>query len=258
MRSPVGLVKLGCASWVVPSPDAIASTSSRSIVSGVRVRPQFAERLAHRFAARDAPELLRGAVGVHEPPLRGVLHHDRDRHVVENLVEEIPLPLDFAFDRLQLADVLDGRNPPAVGHRPIGYAQLRLAVERLHDMDQHAAGARVLDQLGKHLLRIARVAAGRLAPVEQLEQRHADQVVGRKLHEVDVALVEHDDAAFRIEHAQPLLHALERRVELLLGIASRFARALTACNIVACVHAACRNAARWRAFDGAGVGRTHR
>src|SRR5262245_59099420 len=70
-----------------------------------RVREQLAERLADRLAAGKPPKLLGCTVDVHDPPLCRLLDHDRDRNVVEDLVEEVAPASGLALDRFQFADV---------------------------------------------------------------------------------------------------------------------------------------------------------
>ena len=61
----------------------------------------------------------------------------------------------------------------------------------------------------------------------------AHEILSRKTHHVDVALVEQDDPPFCIEHAKAMHHVVERGVQLQLLLSDSFSASCCACDSVA-------------------------
>ena len=119
---------------------------------------------------------------------------------------------DLRLRLLPLRDVLEGRNPAAGFHR-LGDNPHRPSA-LLQDPGRAPAGLCIRNQPGEELLgRVSVPATGRILRLQDVEQQSSPQFQIRPSEHRHVALVEQQDAAFGVEHAQALRHVLQRRVE---------------------------------------------
>ena len=190
---------------------------------GARLRNDFTQRLADRRFSREAPERLGRTIGEYELPFDGVLHHHHGRNVVENLVEELPLPFALLFELRLLGDVLEGRHPAAIRHRLIDDAE-DPPIMRLSGLGVGPAGARIGKHFGKDRVGIAGITSRRMPPAEELEQGHTDEFAHRHAGDVGVALVAQHDLAVGIEHGKRLNHVVQGDIQLQLLLAKQASR----------------------------------
>ena len=125
---------------------------------------------------------------------------------------------------LPLGDVFERGDPAPAAHRLIDDA------DRTSVLDDHpcrgVASLRLGDQAGHQFLGIAVPLPGRSQVGENVDQQAALERHAGPPHHLAVTLVEQQDAALRIEHAESLRHVFERRVQhhlLLVKLALRAA-----------------------------------
>ena len=81
-------------------------------------RKDVGGRPAENFRARQPPLIFARAIDQYEPPVAGLLHKNRDRHIFHDQIEEIPVAVALALRGDPVRDVLVRRHPSAIGHRP--------------------------------------------------------------------------------------------------------------------------------------------
>ncbi|MGY3419880.1 hypothetical protein ACVWZW_000355 [Bradyrhizobium sp. F1.13.4] len=118
---------------------------------------------------------------------------------------------DLGLGLQPFGDVLEGRDPAAALHRLVDDPDG--AAEPGHDVGRGPAFARVGDEAGEEFAGIALPLTLCLLLPQHVDQQPAgEQGVGAAEHR-GIPLVEQDDLAVRVEHAQSLRHVLERRVQ---------------------------------------------
>ena len=111
---------------------------------------------------------------------------------------------DLFLGRLPFGDVLECGNPSAALHGLIDHAERTpAAIQRLgHGL----AGSGVRYHRIEELIGIAIPFAGHFQFAQDVDQQAALKRHAGPVHQFDVALVEQEDAALRIEHAKSLRH----------------------------------------------------
>ena len=112
---------------------------------------------------------------------------------------------------LPFGDVLECRDPAAALHRLIDDADRTSVLDDCPG--RGVAGVRFRHQSGNKLRGIAVPLTDRLLVLENIGQQTALELQTAPAHHLAVALVEQQNAAFRIEHAEPLRHVFERGIQ---------------------------------------------
>ena len=135
------------------------------------------------------------------------------RHLRDRLIVALELDAQIVFALLALGDVVDQRDPAAIGQRAVIHREgaparhLPQQAERL--AARHHVEAPPLD-----LLELFRRIVAALAGVpDQVGHRDADpRDLGRQVEQFEEAPVEQGQPLLGIDHAQPVRHAGERRL----------------------------------------------
>ena len=173
--------------------------------------------VAHRDADADnvfgeAEHLEEARIEQHDAML-GIDRAKPVRHVIDRLVEALELHAHRVVLALALGDVLDQRHPSAAGDRAIvhreGAPARHLAQQAERQPARHHVGAAALDQLELR----GREISLRRRMRDQVGHRHADaRDLRREVVHFEEALVEEHEPLLRIDHAQAMRHAGERRL----------------------------------------------
>ena len=135
------------------------------------------------------------------------------RHLGDRLVEPLELDAQVVFLALALGDVLDQRNPAAVGERTIVHRESASA-RHLAQQPERLAARHHLGTAALYLLKMLdrKVAALGGMP-DQVRHRQADpRDLGRKAIHLEETVVEQDEPLLGIDHRQAVRHARERRL----------------------------------------------
>jgi hypothetical protein len=183
----------------------IAGPVTKRIVDAFEVIEVEAEN-GMLFAAADAGEGLAHLL-VKRHPIGQI-----GKRVVARHVPDLGLGLGA------LGDVLMGGDPSAARHRLVDQRN-DAAVGRLDDLARGVALRDLGQQLGAIAFRISGEVPRRLAALEEVAQQDPGlHLIGRQAIHLDVTLIAHDEPGIGVEHAQPLRHVVERRIEQLVLI----------------------------------------
>ena len=224
--------------FVTAEPDHqvdVADVGSQAV--GDRAQQRVADRVAvgvvHRLEAVEVEAERREAAGPLVISRRGP--DFAQRHAVRKVRQRV-VPRHMGDARLgaaALGDVLEGRDPAAARHRPVAHrddAPVRQFAMHRHRVVDRKRGAGALAKLvdGQPLL----VATGADQLFHDLALGHADaQHVPRQAEHVAIAVVDDDEAAVGVEHAEPLAHVLERGVEAPDLLGERVLRLALGCDV---------------------------
>ncbi len=128
--------------------------------------------LADHVFTGDPPQLLGGPVDQDIPLLAHVLHEYRDRHVLDDGIEEGLRALELQLGLTPLGDVLVGGDPAAVRHRLIDDAD-RTSVADLHRATESLRLGQAGAKLAMILIDVARKGSSLLAMSKQVANRQA-------------------------------------------------------------------------------------
>ena len=165
------------------------------------------------FAARNAEHGLECPVDEKIFARFRVLHDHRNRNVLDDRIQKFPGFVQLLLGAPLFGDVDMGRDPAAIGHRPVAdgidvaVAQHVLDVIRLPLGDFVEPGLDIL-------LGVLRRFSGADPRFEYRAQRRAGlDLLGTETVHLAVTLIADDQALLAIEHAQAVRHVLERGMQ---------------------------------------------
>src|SRR5262249_27630746 len=92
--------------------------SSPSLISSAELCGKISEAVLPRISVRGTPHVFSQAIDEDEPPAAGVLHENRDRHILHDQIQEIPVSVALVLRGDLFGGVLVPGQPSPVLHRP--------------------------------------------------------------------------------------------------------------------------------------------